>query len=78
MTPSGAGGPGASRPGVPQPALGRAIVTWIVFIVLLSGAGVLVLPAGSPAFVISVVMLAVGGICGAVTLVLARILGLRG
>jgi hypothetical protein len=73
----GSGTSGVAGSGAAQPTLGRAIVTWIVFIVLLSGAGVLVLPASSPEFVISAVMLAVGGVFGA-ALVVARILGRRG
>jgi hypothetical protein len=51
------------------PALGRAVLTWAVFIVLLSGVGLLVSPPGSAGFVLSGLMFAAGALCGAVLLV---------
>jgi hypothetical protein len=54
------------------PGWGRAALTWTVFIVLVSGTGLLVGRPGSAGFVLSGLMLAVGVLFGVVLLVLLR------
>ena len=54
------------------PASGRAALTWTVFVVLLSGAGLLVSDPGTAGFVLSGLMLAVGVVAGAALVVLLR------
>jgi hypothetical protein len=54
------------------PASGRAAVTWTVFIVVLSGAGLLAAEPGTAGFVLSGLMFAVGVLVGLVLLVLLR------
>lgn len=56
-----------------SPQVGRAVLGWVVFIVLLAGALVLAAQPGTPAFVISVVMLGFGVLCGGVLIVLVRL-----
>lgn len=53
-----------------NPASARAALTWAVFVVLLSGAGLLAGEPGSAGFVLSGLMLAVGIVVGAVLVVL--------
>lgn len=50
----------------------RAALTWIVFDVLLSGAGLLVTRPGTGAFILSGLMFAVGVLCGAALLAVRR------
>jgi hypothetical protein len=56
-----------------SPELGRALLQWVVFIVLLSGAMLLVLSPGTPAFAISVVTFGSGLLFGVVLIVLVRL-----
>jgi hypothetical protein len=58
-----------------SPELGRALLQWVVFIVLLSGAMLLVLDPGTPAFAITVVTLGFGLLFGGVLVVLVRFFG---
>jgi hypothetical protein len=53
-------------------AWGRAALTWTVFVVLLSGAGMLASGPGTAGFVLSGLMLAVGLLAGAVLLAVLR------
>ena len=55
-----------------QPSFSRAILTWSVFIVLLSGAGLVVSQPGTASFVLSGVMLAVGLVFGVVLFAVLR------
>jgi hypothetical protein len=55
-----------------SPEVGKALLRWIVFIVLVAGVGVLAAPRDSGAFVLSVVMLVVGLLCVGLLYVLIR------
>ena len=59
------------------PELAKALLRWIVFIMLLSGVGILAAKPGTPAFVLSVVMLGFAAVFGAVLLVVVRLLARR-
>ena len=56
-----------------NPALGRAALTWTVFVVLLSGLGLLVGRPGSAGFVLSALMFAIGLVCGGTLFVVLRV-----
>ena len=57
-----------------SPEVGKALLRWIAFIVLVAGIGVLAAPRGTGAFVLSVLMLGVGLLCGGLLVVLVRYL----
>ncbi|MCW6004233.1 hypothetical protein K1W54_06510 [Micromonospora sp. CPCC 205371] len=50
----------------------RALLGWVVFIVLLSAAGLASAPRDTGAFVLSALMLGVGMLCGAVLVAALR------
>jgi hypothetical protein len=54
-----------------SPRVGRALVTWVAFVVLLSGASVLAAPRDSGAFVLSVLMLCLS-LAGALLLLMIK------
>jgi hypothetical protein len=55
------------------PDVGRALLGWVVFVVLVSAVGVMAAPPGTGAFVLSALMLTVGLACGgALVLLLLR------
>jgi hypothetical protein len=58
-----------------SPEVGRALLQWVVFIVLVSGAMLLVLHPGTPAFAITVVTLGFGLLFGGVLIILVRLSG---
>ncbi|MEJ3745722.1 hypothetical protein WEI85_20820 [Actinomycetes bacterium KLBMP 9797] len=54
-----------------SPQVGRALVTWVAFVALLSGASVLATPRDSGAFVLSVLMLCLS-LAGALLLLMIK------
>lgn len=57
------------------PELGRELLRWVVFIVVISGVMLLALDPGTPAFAITVVTFGFGALTGGVLIVLIRLLG---
>ena len=54
------------------PELGRELLRWVVFIVLVSGAALLFLDPGTAAFAISVLTFGFGVLCGGALIVVLR------
>jgi hypothetical protein len=56
------------------PEVGRELLRWVVFIVLLAGVTLLVVEPGTPAFAISAFMFGLGVLSGGVLLIVIRLL----
>lgn len=57
------------------PELGRELLRWVAFIVVIAGVMLFALDPGTPAFVITVVTFGLGILAGGVLIVLIRLLG---
>ncbi|GAA4681761.1 hypothetical protein [Phytohabitans rumicis] len=55
-----------------SPEVGKALLRWIAFIVIVAGVGVLAAPRHSGAFVLSVLMLCVGLLSGGLLYLVLR------